>query len=222
MKFPGTQLDLEELPARVPLFPLPNVIALPGVALHLHVFEQRYRHMVEDLDTENPYLAMAVIQKGWEDKAGGDPPLMDIVTVGRVSFLAPLEEGRYFMIFQSMGRAQLLNETSIGLPYRMGDISWLVPEFEDQDPGLLSLRLQVYRSFERYAKTNQNLLEELKVLRGLGISLGREVDMLASRMPLDMDLQRRFLGELNDAKRALLLLTILQSVNGTRDMVTVH
>lgn len=222
MKFPGTQIDLEDLPTQVPLFPLPNVVALPGVALHLHVFEARYRSMVEDLDVENPYLAMAVIERGWEQDAEGSPPLMQIVSAGRVSFLAPLDEGRYFMIFQSMGRAQLVSETETGLPYRVGEISWFVPNPEALDPSLLSLRLEIYRSFERYAHDNRTLLGELRTLRDLDISLGREVDMLASRLPLDMDLQRRMLEELDDAKRALLLLTILQAVNGSRNSQQVH
>ena len=33
---------------RLPLFPLPDVVLLPGTLLPLHVFEPRYRAMVAD------------------------------------------------------------------------------------------------------------------------------------------------------------------------------
>ena len=36
------------LPPTIPLFPLPNVVLFPSVFLPLHIFEPRYRQMVED------------------------------------------------------------------------------------------------------------------------------------------------------------------------------
>ena len=49
MMDPTNRSALERVPARiVPLFPLPNVWLFPAIVLPLHVFEQRYRQMVED------------------------------------------------------------------------------------------------------------------------------------------------------------------------------
>ena len=33
---------------RIPIFPLPGVVLLPGTLLPLHIFEPRYRAMVAD------------------------------------------------------------------------------------------------------------------------------------------------------------------------------
>lgn len=213
--------DSDELPTVMPLFPLPNVVALPGVALHLHVFEPRYRQMVGDLDHENPFLAMALIAKGHERSGERNPPVDPIVCAGRVTQLQPLEDGRYLMIFASLARARLLAEDQDSHLYRIGELSWLHPG-EADEPSQLGLKLDVYQSFQHYAGQSDLLRDRLGELRRLNLPLGRLVDMLASCMPLDVELQRRMLEELDTAKRAVLLLTILRTVNGTRDSFPVH
>ena len=46
----GNPDEEQDESARVaPLFPLPNVILVPGMAVPLHVFEPRYRQMVQHL-----------------------------------------------------------------------------------------------------------------------------------------------------------------------------
>ena len=52
----------------LPIFPLPNVVFFPGTRLPLHVFESRYRRMLEDARRfeivgfvkESPYRAARV------------------------------------------------------------------------------------------------------------------------------------------------------------------
>ena len=211
----------DERPLVMPLFPLPNVVALPGVALHLHVFESRYREMIGDLDQENPFLALALVEQGFAESREPNPPISDIVCAGRVTHLQPMDDGRFFLIFASMGRAHLIGEDQDSHPYRVARIEWLEP------PGGigaddLGLKLEVYRAFQRYAATKGDLAEKLGQLRDLDLPLGRLVDMLASCMPLDIELQRRLLVELDPNGRALLLLTILATVNGRSDRFSVH
>ncbi len=212
--------DSGELPSILPLFPLPNVVALPGVALHLHVFEKRYRQLLLDLDADNPYLALALVAKG-QHNADPNPPIHSIVCAGRLTHVQPLEDGRYFVIFASMGRARLLGEDLTSHTYRVGQVAWIDPGI-DAEPAHLGLKLEIYNAFARYAGTVEDLPEKLEQLRGLDLPLGRLVDMLSSCMPLDLELQRRMLEELEPSKRALLLLTILSSVSGNRDRFSVH
>lgn len=205
----------------MPLFPLPNVVALPGVALHLHVFENRYREMIGDLDHESPYLALALVEPGFEESREPNPPISKIVCVGRVTHLQSLDDGRFFLIFASLGRAQLIGEDQDSHAYRVGRVEWLEPN-TGVGADDLGLKLEVYRAFERYAASREDLAGKLVQLRDLDLPLGRLVDMLASCMPLDIELQRRLLVELDPNSRALLLLTILASVNGRSDRFSVH
>ena len=39
---------MAQLPAEIPIFPLPNVVLFPQTDLPLHIFEPRYREMVAD------------------------------------------------------------------------------------------------------------------------------------------------------------------------------
>lgn len=217
----GNRVSDDERPSVMPVFPLPNVVALPGVALHLHVFESRYREMIGDLDEDAPYLALALVEPGHEETHDRNPPITEIVCAGRVTHVQPLEDGRFFLIFASMGRAHLIGEDTDSHPYRVGRVHWLEPS-PGTGPDDLGLKLEVYRAFERYASTRENLAGKLGQLRDLDLTLGRLVDMLASCMPLDIELQRRLLVDLDPGSRALLLLTILATVNGRGDRFSVH
>ena len=64
-------LALEE----VPVFPLPNVVLLPGALLPLHVFEPRYREMTRDVVAGRRRMAVARLQPGFEADYHGRPPM---------------------------------------------------------------------------------------------------------------------------------------------------
>ena len=60
--------DVEQLPhdfsGTVRLFPLPNLVMFPHVVQPLHIFEPRYREMLEDALEHDRLLAMALLQPG--------------------------------------------------------------------------------------------------------------------------------------------------------------
>jgi Lon protease-like protein len=161
------------------------------------------------------------VEPGHEESQERNPPISQIVCAGRVTHLQSLDDGRFFLIFASLGRAHLIGEDLDSHSYRVGRVEWLEPGL-GTGPDDLGLKLEVYRAFERYAATRENLAGKLGQLRDLNVPLGRLVDMLASCMPLDIELQRRLLVELDPSSRALLLLTILASVNGRSDRFSVH
>ncbi|HUE43941.1 MAG TPA: LON peptidase substrate-binding domain-containing protein [Candidatus Sulfotelmatobacter sp.] len=83
-------------PERIPLFPL-NVVLLPGGDLPLHIFEPRYRRMVQDcIEAKSEFGMLLVSPKGLVrvgctaevlDVAKRYPDgRMDIVAVGRAPF----------------------------------------------------------------------------------------------------------------------------------------
>lgn len=85
----------------IPLFPLHTVLA-PGIALPLHVFEERYRALVRHcLDTATPF-GVVLIREGSEvAPAGGETAELSIAGVGTVAEIR--EASRY-----QDGRWQLL------------------------------------------------------------------------------------------------------------------
>jgi ATP-dependent Lon protease len=83
-------------PERIPLFPL-NVVLLPGGDLPLHIFEPRYRRMVQDcIETKSEFGMLAALPKGLvrvgctaevlEVAKRYHDGRMDVLTVGRAPF----------------------------------------------------------------------------------------------------------------------------------------
>ena len=87
--------------ARLPLFPLPNVVLFPHALLPLHIFEDRYREMVRDILTGERYLAMGFISP---DARAEDerPPVASIAGVGEVVMAHELPDGRFNLIVRGL------------------------------------------------------------------------------------------------------------------------
>ena len=60
-------------PGLVPVFPLPGVFLFPGTLLPLHIYEPRYRQMIDDLLDKRGWLVISAIQAGHEDNATRHP-----------------------------------------------------------------------------------------------------------------------------------------------------
>lgn len=78
-----------------PLFPLPNVVLFPKAILPLHIFEPRYRTMMDDALGGGQTICMALLEPGWEPDYHGSPEVYRVACVGRVVQHQRLEDGRY-------------------------------------------------------------------------------------------------------------------------------
>jgi ATP-dependent Lon protease len=79
------------------MFPLGSVL-LPGEALPLHVFEPRYRALVEDClaAPEGPRFGVVLIARGHE--VGGGDERHDIGVVARIAHHEATDDGRYALL----------------------------------------------------------------------------------------------------------------------------
>lgn len=83
-----------------PLFPLPNVVLFPKGILPLHVFEPRYRMMMDDALRGGQTICMGLLKPGWETDYLGSPEVHRVACVGRVVQHQRLEDGRYNIALQ--------------------------------------------------------------------------------------------------------------------------
>ena len=84
-----------ELPRIVPVFPLPTVVFFPGTILPLHIFEQRYKKMVQDAQSGTGVIAMALMKQGWEPEYYGSPDVFRIGCAGCIAEVVNLPDGRF-------------------------------------------------------------------------------------------------------------------------------
>ncbi len=110
---------------RIPLFPLPGVVLLPGALLPLHIFEPRYRAMVAEALAGEGTIGMAMIREGSE-LAGPTPEIHPMGGAGRIVESEELPDGRYNIVLEGQFRYRVLAE-SPPAPYRVADVEELPP-----------------------------------------------------------------------------------------------
>lgn len=118
--------DFDHLPERLPLFPLPGVLLLPGGLLPLNVFEPRYLNMVTDALKRGRMLAM--VQPRTNDDVE-NPPLYPVACAGRIVQFEETEDGRFLINLKGVCRLRIATEMATDCGYRMAEADW--SEFRD-------------------------------------------------------------------------------------------
>jgi len=94
-------------PVVAPLFPLPRVFLFPGTLVPLHIFEPRYRQMVEDLLDRDGRIVIGPIQAGHEPESGGEPPVYPISGLGEIVQHNRMPDGRFLITVAGLARVRI-------------------------------------------------------------------------------------------------------------------
>lgn len=108
-----------DLPAILPIFPLPGVLLLPRARLPLHIFEPRYIAMLEDC-MKSPARLIGMIQTTGPE---GDR-LAAIGCAGRLTSFSETDDGRYMVTLTGVSRFRLGEEVEGFTPFRRFHIDW--------------------------------------------------------------------------------------------------
>lgn len=99
---------VEEAPAlEVPVFPLKDLWLFPYVVLPLHVFEPRYRQMVEDSLDGPGRIVVATVREDWEGDMSGSPPIYPVGGLGEIGRHERLDDGRFHVWLFGLGRVRI-------------------------------------------------------------------------------------------------------------------
>ena len=112
----------------LPLFPL-NTVLCPGIALPLHVFEDRYRAMIRHcLETTSPF-GVVLIRQGRESGTG-TISFTGIGTIAEIRDAASYDDGRYDLLVVGTKRFEIRKVLSGKGPYLVAEVDLL-----DEDVG---------------------------------------------------------------------------------------
>jgi Lon protease-like protein len=117
------------LPPTIPIFPLPNVVLFPNVFLPLHIFEPRYRKMVDDALNGDRIIGMVLLRPGWEGQYDGRPAVYTIGCAGVITHAERLADGRFNIVLRGMEKFRVTDERD-DQQYRVANVE-PVP-----DPGI--------------------------------------------------------------------------------------
>jgi hypothetical protein len=188
---------------RVPIFPLAGALLLPRTQLPLHIFEPRYRAMVRDALASDGLIAMI------QPRDEGDPPgLFDVGCIGRISASDELEDGRFNIVLEGLGRFRIAREAEVDTPYRQVDADR--EGFDDAaepEPLGIAQRAELERESRRYADALGYQVDWEAVGR---LDDEMLVNGIAQIAPLDVGSKQALLEAPDIAVRADLLVQFMQ------------
>ncbi|MBN9020853.1 MAG: LON peptidase substrate-binding domain-containing protein [Rhizobiales bacterium] len=145
----------EDLPAVIPVFPLPAALLLPRAELPLNIFEPRYVAMVDAALAGNRVIGM--IQPD-EAKGPGTlgPTLCRIGCAGRLTSFAETGDGRYMVTLTGIARFAIIDELATTTMYRQCRVSAarFAADFAGPGDGPEVDRSSVLKTFRDYLEAH--------------------------------------------------------------------
>lgn len=205
----------DDFSGTVRLFPLPDLVMFPHVVQPLHIFEPRYRELLENSLADDRLIAMSLLQPGWEPDYDGRPPLFPITCVGQVVSYSRLDDGKYNLLLMGVRRATIISELPPDEAFRRAEVVIM----EDLYPKAganrrTGLQRELLRCFRRFLPDSPAAQEQFEALMSSKLPLGVLADIVAFTVPLKIDFKHQLLKEWNVDARVELLMDGLRRING--------
>jgi hypothetical protein len=190
-------------PLRIPVFPLAGALLFPRAQLPLHIFEPRYRAMVRDSLAGERLIGM-IQPRG----PGEPPPLFDVGCLGRIGAAEALEDGRFNIVLDGLGRFRVLGEASVDTPYRQVDAERCgFRDGDEPEPLGLAHRAELEREARRFADSLGYSVDWDAVTR---LDDEMLVNAIAQVAPFDVGSKQALLEAPDIAERCDLLVQFMQ------------
>lgn len=162
---------------QIPLFPL-NVVLMPGTPMPLHIFEERYKQMVNECLEDLSEFGMVFADEGGTRNIGCTARIVELVQ--------RYEDGRLVILVEGSRRFKL-NNILTGKPYYVGEVEYL--EDEASGEGVSALAEECVALLERVVEA------------ATGGDVGIEVEppysnlsfAIAGRIETDLETRQRIL-----------------------------
>jgi Lon protease-like protein len=200
------------LPEILPVFPLTGLLLLPGSRLPLHIFEPRYRNMVEDVLAGDRHIGMVQPVVPQEDNAPGPeapqeaPPLYPVGCASLIEEHRRLDDGRLLIHLLGVVRFRLGEELPLLRGYRR-----VVPDYSGfaPDPGVPPQGLDTAPLLEALRRYGALYGVPIDVDRLGRLDSARLIDGLAMTLPFGPAEKQALLEAETLEKRHELVLALL-------------
>jgi uncharacterized protein len=198
------------------LFPLPNLVMYPHVMQPLHIFESRYREMLEDSLASDRLIAMALLEPGWEPDYESRPPIASYACLCKVVTHHRLEDGRYNLLLMGVGRIKINEELQPVRSFREAKVELLRDCCGHQPQQLDDLRGDLLTAFKHLLPCSCQVPEQLTEMLSKHLPLGMLTDLAAYTLPLEFAVKRELLAECRVEARARILLKQLEVLSANQ------
>ncbi len=144
-------------PVELPLFPL-NTVLCPGIALPLHIFEERYRALVRHcIETTSPF-GIVLIREGREVGTGAIS-FTGIGTIAEIRDAGRDDDGQFDLLVVGTRRFEIRRVLSGRRPYLVAEVD-LLDETIGDESNAERLAMKATRRFVSYLELLQPRLGE--------------------------------------------------------------
>ena len=110
-------MNKDNLPKKLPVFPLSNFIIFPKTTVPLNIFETRYVEMINDSMKSNKLIGM-IQPKILNNQDDFTPELYQVGCMGKITSFKETEDGRYLIDLKGIIRFKILEEINSDKKYR--------------------------------------------------------------------------------------------------------
>ena len=115
-------MNFNELPKKIPVFPLSNFIIFPKTTVPLNIFEPRYIDMINDSMKSNKMIGM--IQPKNSLNKENIPELHDVGCLGKITSFRETEDGRFLIELKGIIRFKTVKEIITQNKYRILEVNF--------------------------------------------------------------------------------------------------
>ena len=196
----------------LPLFPL-NAVLFPNQVLPLHIFEERYKLMINTCLAQEKPFGVVLIYSG--NEVGGPAIPHPVGTVARIVNWEWLPDGRMNILTVGERRFRIAEYVKFDLPYLVGAVEYWDDEPADA-PDLPKLMKNIGDNFVDYLTLIMSLADQALPVSQL--QLPAQPSMLsfhvASNLQIDMNEKQELLEEPSALSRLQRELALLRREEG--------
>ena len=110
-------MNKDDLPKKLPVFPLSNFIIFPKTTVPLNIFEERYIQMINDSMKSNKLIGM-IQPKILNERDNFIPKLYQVGCMGKITSFKETEDGRFLIDLKGLIRFEIVDEIDSEKKYR--------------------------------------------------------------------------------------------------------
>jgi Lon protease-like protein len=192
----------------MPVLPLPDDVLLPHAIKALHIFEPRYRQMINEALDHSGQIGMATFAGDeWKKNYFSTPSLRPVVCIGQMVKHETLPDGRHNILLHGVCRARIerLIEPSAQRLYRLAVLR-PVERVEEEPPAMDDVRVELRTLLDcPYLKHMRCLDTVLEWFDRDEISTHSLLELLGFAVVRDTEIRYRLLEEADPIQRARIL-----------------
>ena len=155
--------SIEDLPKRIPIFPLTGAVLFPGTQLPLNIFESRYINMIDDALASSDRL-ISMIQPA-SSKDNDSKILKNVGCIGKITTFNEIEDSRYLITLTGIIRFKIKEELDTTTPYRQ-----IIPDFTNfnvdlEDQNVESIDRENLLSLIKKYLAHRNMLTDWDIIQ---------------------------------------------------------